>query len=78
MTREEEVRMLLNKAWQAIEGADPNKIAPLLNTANRLSKELAELEKQATANKTPGEEEEGTSAVEIFRARLRKRDINAS
>lgn len=78
MTREEEVRQLLDKAWQAIEGADPNKIAPLLNTANRLSKELAELEKQATTDKTPSEEEEGTSAVAIFQARLRKRDTNAS
>ena len=74
MTREEEVRQLLNRAWQAIEGADPNKIAPLLNTANRLSKELAELENQAATNK----EEEDTSAVAIFQARLRKRDINAS
>lgn len=79
MTREEEVRMLLNKAWQAIEGADPNKIAPLLNTANRLSKELDELEKQAATSKnTNEEEEEGTSAVAIFQARLRKRDITAS
>ena len=78
MTREEEVRMLLNKAWQAIEGADPNKIAPLLNTANRLSKELAELNKQAGTNENTGEEEEGTSAVAIFQARLRKRDTNAS
>lgn len=79
MTREEEVRMLLAKAWQAIEGADPNKIAPLLNTANRLSKELAELEKQAAASEnTNNEEEEGASAVAIFQARLRKRDINAS
>lgn len=78
MTREEEVRQLLAKAWQAIEGADPNKIAPLLNTANRLSKELAELEKQATTNENTNEEEEGASAVDIFRARLSKRDINAS
>ena len=78
MTREEEVRMLLAKAWQAIEGADPNKIAPLLNTANRLSKELAELEKQAAASENTGEEEEGTSAVAIFQARLRKRDTEAS
>lgn len=78
MTREEEVRMLLNRAWQAIEGADPNKIAPLLNTANRLSKELAELEKQAAASENTGEEEEGTSAVAIFQARLRKRDTEAS
>lgn len=77
MTREEEVRQLLNKAWQAIEGADPNKIAPLLNTANRLSKELAELEKQAATNENTNEEE-GTSAVAIFQARLRNRDINAS
>lgn len=77
MTREEEVRMLLAKAWQAIEGADPNKIAPLLNTANRLSKELAELEKQAAASENTNEEE-GTSAVAIFQARLRKRDITAS
>lgn len=78
MTREEEVRMLLAKAWQAIEGADPNKIAPLLNTANRLSKELAELEKQAAANENTNDEEEGPSAVAIFQSRLRKRDINAS
>lgn len=78
MTREEEVRMLLAKAWQAIEGADPNKIAPLLNTANRLSKELAELEKQAATSENTPEEEEGASAVAIFQARLRKRDINAS
>ena len=78
MTREEEVRQLLAKAWQAIEGADPNKIAPLLNTANRLSKELAELEKQAAASEHTGKEEEGASAVDIFRARLSKRDINAS
>lgn len=78
MTREEEVRMLLAKAWQAIEGADPNKIAPLLNTANRLSKELAELEKQAATSENTNEEEEGTSAVDIFRARLRNRDISAS
>ena len=78
MTREEEVRMLLDRAWQAIEGADPNKIAPLLNTANRLSKELAELEKQAATNENTNEEEESTSAVAVFQARLRKRDINAS
>lgn len=79
MTREEEVRMLLAKAWQAIEGADSNKIAPLLNTANRLSKELDELEKQAAASENTGEEEEeGASAVDLFRARLRKRDISAS
>lgn len=78
MTREEEVRQLLDKAWQAIEGADPNKIAPLLNTANRLSKELDELNKQATTNNGASEEEEGASAVDIFQARLRKRDINAS
>ena len=78
MTREEEVRMLLAKAWQAIEGADPNKIAPLLNTAHRLSKELAELEKQAATSEHNDKEEEGTSAVAIFQARLRKRDINAS
>lgn len=78
MTREEEVRMLLAKAWQAIEGADPNKIAPLLNTANRLSKELAELEKQAATSENTNEEEEGTSAVAIFQARLRKRDTEAS
>lgn len=78
MTREEEVRTLLAKAWQAIEGADPNKIAPLLNTANRLSKELAELEKQAGTNENTNKEEEGTSAVAIFQARLRKRDTEAS
>lgn len=78
MTREEEVRMLLDRAWQAIEGADPNKIAPLLNTANRLSKELAELEKQAATSENTGEEEEGTSAVAIFQARLHKRDTQAS
>ena len=78
MTREEEVRMLLDKAWQAIEGADPNKIAPLLNTANRLSKELNELEKAAASKNTPEEEEEGASAASIFQARLRKRDISAS
>ena len=78
MTREEEIRQLLNKAWQSIEGADPNKIAPLLNTANRLSKELDELKKQAAANKATGEKTEGISAVDIFQARLRKRDINAS
>lgn len=78
MTREEEIHRLLDKAWQAIEGADPNKIAPLLNTANRLSKELDELEKQAATSKTAGEEEEGGSAADIFLARLRKRDTNAS
>ena len=78
MTREEEARMLLAKAWQAIEGADPNKIAPLLNTANRLSKEVAELEKQAATSNHTDEEEEGASAVDIFRARLHKRDITAS
>lgn len=78
MTREEEVRQLLATAWQAIEGADPNKIAPLLNTANRLSKELADLEKQAAASENTNEEEDPTSAVAIFQARLRKRDINAS
>lgn len=78
MTREEEVRTLLAKAWQAIEGADPNKIAPLLNTANRLSKELAELEKQTGTNENTNKEEEGTSAVAIFQARLRKRDTEAS
>ena len=76
MTREEEIHRLLEKAWEAIEGADPNKIAPLLNTANRLSKELDELEKQAATNSE--EKQEGASAVNILQARLRKRDINAS
>ena len=78
MTREEEVRRLLDKAWQAIEGADPNKIAPLLNTANRLSKELDELEKQANTGNHSGKGEEGLSAIDIFQSRLRKRDISAS
>lgn len=76
--REAELRDLLDTAREAIRVAKPDSLSALLNTANKLSRDLYELENPAsTASPTPPKGHDET-AVDIFKARMRKRDTRAS
>lgn len=77
--RKKELNDLLGVAWEAINQAKPGDLSALLNTANRLSKDLHELEHPAEAQGGPKPTPEGDgSAVAIFQQRMRKRDRRAS
>lgn len=77
--RKKELNDLLGVAWEAINQAKPGDLSALLNTANRLSKDLYDLEHPAEAQGGPKPTPEGDgSAVAIFQARMRKRDRRAS
>lgn len=80
--REAELRDLLDTAREAIRVAKPDSLSALLNAANKLSRDLYELENPVstaspTASPTPPQGREET-AVDIFKARMRKRDTRAS
>lgn len=77
--RKKELNDLLGVAWEAINQAKPGDLSALLNTANRLSRDLHELEHPAEAQGgvKPTPEGDG-SAVAVFQARMRKRDRRAS
>lgn len=77
--RKKELNDLLGVAWDAINQAKPGDLSALLNTANRLSRDLHELEHPAEAQGGPKPTTEGDgSAVAIFQQRMRKRDRRAS
>lgn len=77
--RKKELNDLLGVAWEAINQAKPGDLSALLNTANRLSRDLYELEHPAEAQGGPKPTPEGDgSAVAIFQQRMRKRDRRAS
>lgn len=77
--RKKELNDLLGVAWEAIHQAKPSDLSALLNTANRLSKDLHDLEHPAEAQGGPKPTPEGDgSAVAIFQQRMRKRDRRAS
>lgn len=76
--REAELRDLLDTAREVIRVAKPDSLSALLNTANKLSRDLYELENPVTeAGPAPRQGGEET-AVDIFKARMRKRDTRAS
>lgn len=76
--REAELRDLLDTAREAIRVAKPDSLSALLNTANKLSRDLYELENPvSSASPAPPKGREET-AVDIFKARMRKRDTRAS
>lgn len=77
--RKKELNNLLGVAWEAINQAKPGDLSALLNTANRLSKDLHDLEHPAEAQggTKPTTDGDG-SAVAIFQQRMRKRDRRAS
>ena len=76
--REAELRDLLDTAREAIRVATPSSLSALLNAANKLSRDLYELENPvSTASPAPPKGREDT-AVDIFKARMRKRDTRAS
>ena len=78
--RRKELNDLLEVAWEAINQAKPGDLSALLNTANRLSKDLHDLEHPAEAQggPKPTTDGDGASAVAIFQQRMRKRDRRAS
>lgn len=76
--RKKELNDLLGVAWEAINQAKPGDLSALLNTANRLSRDLHELEHPAEAQGGPKPTTDGASAVAIFQQRMRKRDRRAS
>ncbi len=72
--RERQLQELLTLARQAINGTPPDKQAPLINTANRLSRELWELQGGAPAAASPIEAEENDDVgTTIFLQRMRER-----
>ena len=73
--REAELRDLLDTAREAIRVAKPDSLSALLNTANKLSRDLYELENPASPTSPKGRED---TAVDIFKARMLKRDTRAS
>lgn len=74
-----ELRQLLVVAWETIGQAKPEAVSALLNTANRLSRDLYELENPgSTASPAPVEDGDGATAVSIFQARMRKRDTRSA
>lgn len=78
--RASELRQLLVVAWETVGQVKPDAVSPLLNTINRFSKDLYELENPgATASDpSPIDDGNGATAVSIFQSRLRKRDTRAS
>lgn len=72
--RERQLQELLTLTRQAIEETPPDKQSPLLNTANRLSRELWELQGGAPAAVSPTEAEENDDVgTTIFLQRMRER-----
>lgn len=78
--RASELRQLLVVAWETVGQVKPDAVSPLLNTINRFSKDLYELENPsvATSDPSPTDDGNGATAVSIFQSRLRKRDTRAS
>ena len=77
--RADELRQLLRVTWETIGLVKPEAVSPLLNAANRFSRDLYELENSgSTASPAPVEDGDGATAVSIFQARMRKRDTRAS
>lgn len=71
--RERQLQELLTLARQAINDAPPDKQSPLINTANRLSRELWELQGGAPAAASPTEaEEDDDVGTLIFLQRMQK------
>lgn len=75
--RIDELRQLLVVAWETIGQAKPEAVSALLNTANRLSRDLYELENPGSTT-APAPVEDGSTAVSIFQARMRKRDTRSA
>lgn len=75
--RASELRQLLVVAWETVGQVKPDAVSPLLNTINRFSKDLYELENPGSTT-APAPVEDGATAVSIFQARMRKRDTRSA
>ena len=75
--RIKELRQLLVVTWETIGQVKPEAVSALLNTANRLSRDLYELENPGSTT-APAPVEDGATAVSIFQARMRKRDTRSA
>lgn len=79
--RADQLRQLLRVTLDAIDETMAEKQSPLINTANRLSRELWELETGQTLSsgaELPAQEgEEEDTGVAIFLERMRQRDRTA-
>ena len=72
--RERQLQELLTLTRQAINDTPPDKQSPLINTANRISRELWELQGGAPAAASPTEAEENDDVgTMIFLQRMRER-----
>ena len=72
--RERQLQELLTLTRQAIDETPPDKQSPLINTANRLSRELWELQGGAPAAASPTEAAENDDVgTMIFLQRMRER-----
>jgi len=75
--RIDELRQLLVVTWETIGRAKPEAVSALLNTANRLSRDLYELENPGSTT-APAPVEDEATAVSIFQARMRTRDTRSA
>ena len=72
--RERQLQELLTLTRRAINDTPPDKQSPLINTANRLSRELWEIQGGAPAAASPTEAEENDDVgTMLFLQRMRER-----
>lgn len=76
--RRAELEFLLEETRRAIAVVSEDKLAPLINTANRLSQDLADLDSTHSESGTAESSPEPTNGVALFMERMRARDSRSA
>lgn len=76
--RRAELEFLLEETRRAIAVVPEDKLAPLINTANRLSQDLMELDSATPTSSTEEASSAPTSGVALFMERMRTRDSRSA
>lgn len=76
--RRAELEFLLEETRRAIAVVSEDKLAPLINTANRLSQDLADLDSTNSESSTTESSPEPTNGVALFMERMRARDSRSA
>lgn len=76
--RRAELEFLLEETRRAIAVVPEDKLAPLINTANRLSQDLMELDSLTSDGDVEKDPAQPTSGVALFMERMRARDSRSA
>lgn len=76
--RRAELEFLLEETRKAIAVVPEDKLAPLINTANRLSQDLMDLDSTNSESSTTESSQEPPSGVALFMERMRARDSRSA